>query len=764
MEKQMNFRISSALKNLIGKELITDEFVAVFELVKNSFDANAKNVKVIFENQYNPKDAKIIIVDDGKGMDEADLRNKWLFVGYSAKKEGTENDDYRDKIETKRIFAGAKGIGRFSCDKLGATLNLVTIKDKKNAQIENLVIDWENFEEDAKKEFIDVPVKHKVLSSMGYSIKSGTILEISDLRDEWDRKRIIKLKQSLEKLINPIQENDVQNFGIEIIAKDELLQDNKEDNARNKVNGKVENFVFELLGVKTTQIITEIIENGGIIKTTLRDRGRDIYILKEKNIYSIADVRISLFQLNRSAKLNFKKSMGVDSVKYGSVFMYKNGFRIYPFGEEGEDILQIDRRKQQGYNRFLGTRDLIGRIEINGQNPNLKETTSRDGGLEKNDSFYDLVDFFYDKALKRLENYVVDIIKWGDERVDKDTGIRNPELNPEDVKSEILEIISSLTKAKDVIDIWYDDDFLQIIDSRQEKSVSQIAKNFTRIAEETKNPVLIHQAKQAERHVKSLISAKKEVEKELDTEKNEKRQIEKELELEKKQSLFQKSIIGREKKDLLSLQHQITHTAGSIALSLDSLVQSIQKNKSKEELLGHINTISLDVKKITNASSFVTKANFNMEAVKIKEDIVQFVDDYIENVFLPHEKYIYKSKAIKVEIKNEFDVTLIKRFSPLELTIIIDNLFSNSKKAEASCVDLIWKKSNDGFITLSFIDNGKGISDNIIDRIFEFSYTTTDGSGIGLAHVKKIVEDMGGEVFVNNKIQEGVEFIIKLNK
>ena len=54
----MQFRISSALKNLIGQELITDEFVAVFELVKNSFDANAKHVKVVFENQYNPENSK----------------------------------------------------------------------------------------------------------------------------------------------------------------------------------------------------------------------------------------------------------------------------------------------------------------------------------------------------------------------------------------------------------------------------------------------------------------------------------------------------------------------------------------------------------------------------------------------------------------------------------------------------------------------------------------------------------------------------------
>ena len=109
----VQFRISSFLKDLIGRELITDEFVAVFELVKNSFDANAKTVKVIFEHQYDPENAKIIIWDDGYGMNINDLNNKWLFVAHSDKRDGSEGKDYRDKIQHKRIFAGAKGVGRF---------------------------------------------------------------------------------------------------------------------------------------------------------------------------------------------------------------------------------------------------------------------------------------------------------------------------------------------------------------------------------------------------------------------------------------------------------------------------------------------------------------------------------------------------------------------------------------------------------------------------------------------------------------------------
>ena len=233
MANTETFKISAALKDLIGKELITDEFVAVFELVKNSFDANASKVEVIFENNYEPDNARIVIKDNGKGMNYDDLKNKWLFVAYSAKRLGKENEDYRDKIKTQRVFAGAKGVGRFSCDRLGRFLNLITIKDEPKPKIENLVVNWEDFENADDEEFVNIKVMHKVLTENAYKLKKGTVLEITGLRDNWDRDRILKLKKSLAKLINPNQENDSDNFEIEIIAKDELTLD-KEKNKKKK--------------------------------------------------------------------------------------------------------------------------------------------------------------------------------------------------------------------------------------------------------------------------------------------------------------------------------------------------------------------------------------------------------------------------------------------------------------------------------------------------------------------------------------------------
>jgi hypothetical protein len=314
MASTETFKISAALKNIIGKELITDEFVAVFELVKNSFDANALKVEVIFENNYELDKARIIIKDNGKGMNYDDLKNKWLFVAYSAKRLGKENDDYRDKIKPQRVFAGAKGVGRFSCDRLGKFLNLITMKKEENPAIQNLVVNWEDFENADEKEFIKINVTHNVIKNNVYNLQSGTVLEISGLRDTWDRERILKLKKSLAKLINPNQENDSQNFSIEIIADDEKSMD-KELNKKGEpkkdfeiVNGFVKNSIFETLQIKTSNIFVKISPDGNFIETTLQDRGDIIYYLKEKNLYpDLQDISVYLFQLNRSAKTNFTK-------------------------------------------------------------------------------------------------------------------------------------------------------------------------------------------------------------------------------------------------------------------------------------------------------------------------------------------------------------------------------------------------------------------------------------------------------------------------
>lgn len=770
MANSENFRISAALKDIIGKELITDEFVAVFELVKNSFDANATKVDVIFENNYEPNNSRIIIKDNGIGMNYADLKDKWLFVAYSAKRLEKENEDYRDKIKSQRVFAGAKGVGRFSCDRLGRFLNLITINEGSKAQIENLIVNWEDFENADNEDFIDIKVTHNILTENKHNLKHGTVLEISGLRDFWDRERILNLKKSLAKLINPNQGNDSDNFSIEIKAKDEIHLDKEPLKGKPRkdleiINGKVTNTIFETLEIKSSNILVKISPDGSIIETTLHDRGDLIYYLKEKNPYSdLKNLSIYLFQLNRSAKLSFTRTMGMEPVKYGSVFMYKNGFRVYPYGEEGDDLLQINRRKAQGYNRFLGNRDLIGRIEINGTQPELREITSRDGGLVKTTTYFDLLEFFYDYVLKRLENYVVNIIRWGDERLNKDTGELEPELWAKDVKLQILELISGFINSKNVIDIQYNKDFLKIISEKQDQSVEKIIKNINNVAEKSGNPELIKEAKKIQDAVKQSKADVEIATAKAEKEETQRKKIEEKLDYIVSQNNFLQKDISDDTKNLESILHHIGLTTNLIKSDIENLVKAINNDSPKEDLVGIAKRLSRQNEKITSFSKYFKKVNFNIHSNNLETDIISFTNEYLENVYKLRDDLKVNRELLNVKIDTQLGLILKKKINPIDMIIVLDNLISNSSKHSATEVQLNWS-TTDKTIQLSYKDNGKGINDNIVNNVFDFGFTTSRrGSGIGLYHVKEIIEKLNGEIIVNNKTTKGVEFIISFFK
>ncbi|GAG63495.1 unnamed protein product, partial [marine sediment metagenome] len=287
MREQLDFKISSGLKNIIGKELITNDYIAIFELVKNSYDANAKSIRIVFQNirdtsKKNP--SRILIIDDGDGMSDTDLKKKWLFVGYSEKKINeaeTTRKNFRDKIKNKRIFAGAKGVGRFSCDRLGTKLKLYTKKDVKK-EIHFLEVNWTKFEEDQNKEFQTIKVTYSDLQKIDLpdyqlkGFKKGTVLEISLLNDKWNATKLLELKKFLQRLINPSSTDEEQDFKIFLEAREFLNEDKKvrKDEEYKLINGQVKNIVFEKLGLKTTQIRCFI--NEGKIKTELVDKGKFI--------------------------------------------------------------------------------------------------------------------------------------------------------------------------------------------------------------------------------------------------------------------------------------------------------------------------------------------------------------------------------------------------------------------------------------------------------------------------------------------------------
>lgn len=541
MEDSLQFKISSALKDLVGKDLITSDNVAIFELVKNSYDAYANHVVITFTEN------KITIADNGKGMSLSDLKNKWLFLGFSAKKDGTEDEvndkqkSYRDKI--RRFYAGAKGIGRFSCDRLGRLLTITT-KTRDSLLAEQILVDWANFEVDQKIEFDNVDVEHRTLNVDNVfpdQESHGTIIEIEDLHDEetpWTRKHILELKRSLQKLINPYSETN--DFVIEIVCEREQKMDLQKlhDGVgfdRDIVNGPLKNSITEILKLKTTQIDVRI--SDGFVYTTLTDRGVDIYRIREHNIHfpMIKNATVSLSFLNRAAKYNFTRLMGVDSINFGSVFLFRNGFRILPFGETGDDSWGIDFRAQQGRARYLGSRDLMGRVDVTVEDVSeLKEVSSRDSGLVDTPMARQVKDL-YKQCHKRLERYVVGVL-WGEsflrneyykneevawnarkelQKVDKDSEDPSFVLHSSfGSKIDFVRLVKTLTSDNNVEVLSYNSDLANFVTSSLEPQdiKLQFISDLETIARRTENQSLENSVEEVKRKIEELSRQKEEAE------------------------------------------------------------------------------------------------------------------------------------------------------------------------------------------------------------------------------------------------------------
>lgn len=775
-----HFVVDSGLKNIIGQELITNDFVAIYELVKNSLDAHATKVDLVIEDDL------IIIADNGKGMlveDEGkkdrvdEIKSKWLRVAYSAKKQGVEdqnlNDDFRKKISNKkRALGGNKGVGRFSCDRLGKYLTLYT-KISQQATYNKLDVSWNDFEDNDLVKFENISVKRSTDNSLPANIKdqlktANTILVISGLRNDWDYKKLQSLKKELAQLINPFEENkDIQ---IEIHAKEYINQDAKTDTEFSKVNGLVSNNIYEAIGLSTTRI--EVKLRNGTIHTKLIDRGELIYeIEEESDLKQINDIpiNIDLSFLNRAAKNRFTRFMGITALDFGHVFLFKNGYRVMPYGVRGSDMFGYDQRKSQGMMRFLGSRDLLGQINILENTPALIEPSSRDGGLIKNAAYEELEKLFKRNALVRLEAYVVGITyKDVTDKMKED----NSGIYKEKSRIGVIDLINKLVSKEQVEIINYHKELVDIIDEKSNDFTSTV-KNLKQIATASQNTYLLSQIKSAELKYTALEKAKQEADvASLEAQKtaaveNEKAKIaleaqklaEEKLETEIKRSLFLKSLTEVEVEDVIGLNHQVIYDATNIKNTVNDALERISldaEHFNGSVALQILQSISLSNQKILLASQFATRANFRHQSDGITEDMVAFLRDYILVSVNPN------AFNIGVTVDVDEGINFPRTFKPLELSIIIDNFVSNAQKARATNINFKISMKDDA-LNIIVSDNGKGLGPEIdISRIFDLGYSGTQGSGIGLYHIKSVLKQLNGSVKLLKTSSNEAKFLVEI--
>ncbi len=782
-----HFKTNVLLKSIIGKDLINDDNIAVLELVKNAFDAGSKKVDILFKNikqnddgaskkknepDYTETSSKIIIQDWGGGMDKGDLIGRWLNIAYSDKKQRKE--------EHGRILAGAKGIGRFSCDRLGRFLDIYT--KKSGSPMMHLHLDWRDFEieNQPNRRIESIPVHVDTLQEKDLArlklkpFKSGTRIEISKLRSGWDEDKLKGLRRYLERLINPNQTFSQTEFLLNLEAK-EFEED---------ISGPIKNQIFGRLDFTSTSIESVISEDGSHITTTLRDKGQTIFELVEhnKSFPLLKDVRIVIYYLNPYSKGYFKRLTGLDKVAFGSIFLFINGFRIPPYGEERDDWLGLDRHKAQGYARNLGTREVVGRIEINDQSGAYKIVSSREGIAtdDRTEELTDRSEGFYYLTHKRLEKYVTEGLDWDKAPKDHAAMIaekaleKNWKFNPadeiytQDERKKSLRILETLnsalaTKPDNVVRLFINSELIETLAKEEHQKAGEIFARFNSFRPsftKATSAAMLHVQRvfaRQERKLKKAEAAQTKLAEEAEA-------LGKKVELVTKQNLFLSEAVSTDSKEILALQHHIGICASSIETNVGKLIKAINEGKSTDVLRQFVMRISFENAKIRSVTRSLPKAQFAAIDEKIDEDLIEFIKQYVENVHRLYESDDVNNSKLDVSVIAPANLKWPASFSHTEIIMLIDNLLDNSQKAGSSRVDINFIQENDS-LEIHVTDFGNGIAKENLPHIFEFGFSTTQGgSGVGLYHAERIVRRLGGKISTNPKRDVGAEFIIQLKK
>lgn len=353
---EIPFEASAYLQTLIGPELFQREDFALVELIKNAYDSGASSVSITIQPATEREPGRIVVVDDGSGMDLKAFRRNFMFAGYSERPDQVNDAD--------RVPTGEKGVGRFATDRLGSMLSVLT-KVKGDQTALRVEIDWTKFA-DRRKKFSDVTASLSTVDRHPFGRQSGTQLEITQLRSQWERTDIERLRDSLGRLLNPFA--PPKNFSIELVV-----------SGSEKLSGPIEPPTLEGADI---DVRFELRRNRQMTRKIKRAPGSD-----EATEESIAlPFDTSALAGMRGRFLYFLKRPPKSRVAGlpPAVRVYRDGFRIEPFGREDADWLGIEahRAKRAGHAHIVPSR-LFGFVETQRKkHPDLRDVTSREALLD----------------------------------------------------------------------------------------------------------------------------------------------------------------------------------------------------------------------------------------------------------------------------------------------------------------------------------------------------------------------------------------------
>ncbi len=703
--ENINFTVDAGIINRLGLELVSKSETAVSELIKNSYDADANNVKATFLNAKYNKGGTLIIEDDGLGMSRNELIDGFMRLATTDKLNNPISIKYR------RPKAGRKGIGRFSTQRLGEKLIVITQKENSNTAFK-LSINWNDYS--VNKEVSEIK---NLLLITKKNKKQGTTLIIKNLRDKWSNADVKRVYRYISSLIQP-------NFLK--VSNDTIIKENKDEafdvsffqDYNTKPIADAQIMMFD----KAVAVYSGFIDENGIghckieAKKFNYSNTRKIYE-NENNapfksligskiafqiFYFIWGDRTHYYKNITKAELNAVKN---HFSKNGGVKLYRNGFKVPPYGDGTNDWLDITKSSRIGKGIPFSNKHMSGLVQITDSNNIIfEEVAGREGIIEK-ETFLSLQSFI-SNALQIGFTDFVSFFKKTDEY--KEANKRSKK----DVTSKsVTNTLNQITKASKTL-----------ADTSENEEQKEKAKNVL------------------EKGVKDLLTQTNTLAGELEM-------------------LRVLAGVG------LTIGEFI-HEIKQFAPSFDDYLNSLLYKNLGSDISDTLNKMKIVFTSFNTYTAFFdTTISQNVVREINPIDLRDVVDDFIE-IIQPD----IKRRNIKFEnIDEGWDLITIPMHVS-EWNTILQNLYSNSKKAiirqGGHGKILIKSYKNENSVFISFYDNGDGISEKKRDRIFDAFYTTSmpvkndiqdkdlTGSGLGLHIVKQIIINRNGKIWVDEPINE----------
>lgn len=386
--EQINIQIHPRAFASFGEDLVTNDVVAITELVKNSYDAYAFKSIIKFGKDMNGE-SYIMIQDDGLGMVRDTILNAWATIAtpYKKKKPYIErNVNGEKKI---RQVSGNKGLGRFSAARLGDEMVMYT--KAPGGKTLKAYFDWKSFE---TVESIGDCVMTLEEVENAFFEESGTRIVINKLKAKWDKEKIGELSKELSRLISPFDE--IADFEIVIDSPEQEL------NGRIEVNEFINKPIYKIegkVGSDGTIIYDYYYNDGERTRDSLNQKiewnidnykgKKEIQISKEKLVdyscgpfsfeFRVWDLDVDSIQ-DVAQRFDTTKNQIRSSIKlYKGISVYRDKILVLPKSETTRDWLGLDRKRISQIGKRISTGQIIGIVHVsNEHNPNIKDTTDRE--------------------------------------------------------------------------------------------------------------------------------------------------------------------------------------------------------------------------------------------------------------------------------------------------------------------------------------------------------------------------------------------------